>query len=70
MMVLCIQVVTQTKKRMRRLYWEMDKKSKGKFKHQRSLAEESFLDRLRGYVVRSRRGQNKRIQEAIAHIKK
>jgi len=55
---------------MQRLDREMDKKSKGKFKHQRNLADECFLDRLRGYVVRSRRGQNKRIQAAIAHIKK
>jgi hypothetical protein len=48
----------------------MDKKPKGKIKHQRRAIDKSILDRLRGYVVSSRREQNKRIQNAIAHLKK
>ena len=48
----------------------MDKETKGKLKHQRIETNEDILDRLRGYVVRSKRAQNKRIQGVIAHIKK
>jgi hypothetical protein len=46
----------------------MSKKIKIKLKQ--SVSGENILERLRKYVARSRRMQNKRIQNAIAHAKK
>ena len=48
----------------------MSKKIKIKTKRQESVSGENILERLRKYVARSRRLQNKRIQNAIAHVKK
>ncbi len=46
----------------------MQKRTKGKIKHQEK--DESILDRLRKYVLRSRGDQHKHLRDALVHIKK